>query len=94
VIDKIPPVKKLLHGAQKPAALYCELLSRSANPGDTVLDCFAGTGPILVAANRMQLTATYIEIDETAYNIALGRSTTGEFDDGSVEDDGLGDVPV
>jgi len=88
-IIRIPPVKKLMHGAQKPVALYCELLSRSANPGDTVLDCFGGSGPILVAANMMRLTATYIEQDETSYNIALGRVTTEEIDDGSIEDDGL-----
>lgn len=89
IISGIPPVRDLKHGAQKPVALYCELLSRSANPGDTVLDFMGGTGPILVAANKMRLTATYIEGDEGAYNIALSRASNEDIDDGAVADDGL-----
>jgi len=34
------------HGAQKPVALYLDLLKRSVRPGDTVLDSFAGSGTI------------------------------------------------
>ena len=86
---RIPAVKKLSHGAQKPVALYCDLLSRSANAGDTVLDCFGGSGPILVAANNTRTIATYIEKNEDAYNIAIQRATTTGFDDGSEEDDGI-----
>ena len=93
VID-ISGVKNLQHGAQKPVALYCDLLGRSANPGDSVLDCFGGTGPVLVAANRMRLTATYIEKSEAAFNIAQLRMNQHEIDDGAVENDGLADIPV
>lgn len=93
VID-ISSVKRLKHGAQKPVALYCDLLSRSANPGDAVLDCFGGTGPILVAANRLRLVATYVESAEDAFNIAQLRVNEREIDDGAEENDGLGDVPV
>lgn len=88
-VVRVPAVKRLLHGAQKPVALYCNLLSRSANPGDTVLDCFGGSGTVLVAANRSQLLATYIEREEVAVNIALTRIAVNEFDDGVVEDDGI-----
>ena len=88
-VIRVPAVKSLLHGAQKPVALYCDLLSRSANPGDTVLDCFGGSGTILVAANNCNLTATYIEQDEAAYNIACSRAITTGFDDGITEDDGV-----
>ena len=70
-------------------ALYCDLLSRSVNPGDRVLDCFGGSGPILVAANRMRLVATYIEEKEVPYNIAVARSTVKDIDDGAEEDDGI-----
>lgn len=88
-VIRVPAVKKLFHAAQKPVALYQDLFSRSANPGDKVLDCCGGSGPILVAANNMQLVATYIEKDEAAYNIAVGRATSTGFDDGSEEDDGI-----
>lgn len=88
-IIKIPSVRQLRHGAQKPVALYCDLLSRSAKPGDSVLDCFGGTGPILVAANIMKLVATYVEAAEDAFNIAQSRVHTQEIDDGAEEDDGI-----
>lgn len=93
-VISVTPVRNLRHGAQKPVALYQDLLSRSARPGDTVLDCFGGTGPILVAANRMRLVATYIERVVDAYNIALSRMHTVEIDDGGVEQDGLEDIAV
>jgi site-specific DNA-methyltransferase (adenine-specific) len=90
----ISSVRDIHHGAQKPVALYQDLLSRSARPGDHILDPFGGTGPILVAANRMRLIATYIERDEHAYNIALSRVGVSEIDDGAVEEDGLEDVTI
>jgi len=88
-ITKIPGIKNLRVAAQKPVALYRDLLSRSASPGDHVLDCFGGSGPVLVAANLMRLTATYMERDEEAYNIAVSRANTREIDDGAEEDDGI-----
>lgn len=88
-IVRIPPVRHLKHGAQKPVALYRDLLNRSARPGDTVLDCFGGTGPILVAANLCKLVATYIDESEANFNIATQRAATQEIDDGAEEDDGL-----
>lgn len=61
------------HGAQKPVPLYCELLSRSANPGDIVLDFFMGSGTIFPAANKLKLIATGMEINEQYYNLAVSR---------------------
>ena len=91
VID-IPSVKGQEHGAQKPVALYKELLSRSANPGDSVLDCFGGTGPILIAANLLKLRATYIERGDNSFNIAQLRKDVREIDDGAAPIDGLEDI--
>lgn len=88
-ITKIPGIKNLRVAAQKPVALYRDLLSRSASPGDSILDCFGGSGPVLVAANLMRLTATYMERDEDAYNIAVSRANVREIDDGAEEDDGI-----
>lgn len=67
------PDANLGHAAQKPVSLFRELLSRSAKPGDSVLDPFCGTGPIFPAAHELKVKATGIELDATSYGIALGR---------------------
>lgn len=59
--------------AQKPVALYRELLKRSIKPGDTVLDTFAGSGPIFPAATELLVTATGIELSPETYAIAVKR---------------------
>jgi DNA modification methylase len=62
------------HGAQKPVALFMDLLKRSVRPGDTVLDCFAGSGTILEAAHRMKVTATALEMNPEYYGMCLTRA--------------------
>ena len=61
------------HAAEKPVALYEELLSRSTEPGDYVLDPFAGSGTILPAANRLNLRASAIELVPENIGICLDR---------------------
>jgi len=61
------------HGAQKPVELFINLLTRSVRPGDSVLDCFGGTGTILVAAHQLQCKATCVEQDPNYYGIAAKR---------------------
>jgi DNA modification methylase len=51
------------HGAGKPPAVYHDLLRRSVNPGDSVLDFCAGSFPILPAANELDCKVTAWEID-------------------------------
>ncbi len=51
-------------GAQKPVSLFEELLSRSCDPGDKVLDPFCGAGPVFRAAGTLSLTATGIELNK------------------------------
>ncbi len=68
-----PNDDNLGHGAQKPVALYLELLRRSARAGDKVLDPFCGTGPIFPAAHELKCLATGIERDAATYAIAAGR---------------------
>jgi len=72
VLD-FPPDSNLGHSAQKPVALFQELLSRSVRPGDTVLDPFCGTGPIFPAAHALKCAATGIEMDTASYGIAVKR---------------------
>lgn len=68
-----PADENLGHQAQKPVALFTDLLRRSVAPGDKVLDPFAGSGPILPAAQELKVKATAIELDAAAYGIMLGR---------------------
>lgn len=68
-----PADAQLGHAAQKPVALYEDLLRRSCQPGDTVFDPFMGSGPIFGAAHLLKVRATGIELDQANYGIALGR---------------------
>lgn len=68
-----PLVQERDHGAQKPVLLYKDLLSRSALPGNHVLDLFAGSGTIFPAANSLKLVAHGCEINKEYYNLALSR---------------------
>ena len=55
VIDDIhltPPSEKTGYPTQKPVALAERLILASSNPGDVVLDCFAGSGYVPIAAER------------------------------------------
>jgi DNA modification methylase len=68
-----PSDDNLGHSAQKPVALFQDLLSRSVHPGDSVLDPFCGTGPVFPAAHALKCRATGFEIDPASYGIALTR---------------------
>ena len=69
----IPVDPNLGHAAQKPVALFKELLARSVRPGDHVADFFAGTGPILPAGHSLKCYVTAIELDPTHYGIMAKR---------------------
>lgn len=59
--------------AQKPVALFKDLLNRSCRAGDSVLDSFCGSGSIFPAAHELKVRATGIELDPTAYGISVKR---------------------
>lgn len=61
------------HGAQKPVALYSNLLLRSVRPGDVVADFFAGSGTIFPAAQAYQCTALACEQDAGSYGLCVQR---------------------
>jgi DNA modification methylase len=70
------------HGATKPVSLYTNLLQRSVRPGDRVLDCFAGSGPIFHACHLMKVYATGIEQNPEYYGICLKRLQKMEMENG------------
>lgn len=70
----IPPVharatERLGYPTQKPVALLERIISASSNPGDVVLDPFAGCGTTVVAAQK--LGRQWLGIDITHLSIGL-----------------------
>lgn len=72
------------HAAQKPVALYEDLLRRSCLPGNTVLDPFSGSGTIFPAAHAAKCRATGVELDPASYGLGVKRiadlKAQGELD--------------
>lgn len=69
----IPLDDNLGHPAQKPVALYRELLRRSVQPGAAILDSFCATGPVFPAAHELKCIATGVEVDASSYAISINR---------------------
>lgn len=68
--------------AEKPVEFMSELIRASSLPGERILDPCAGSGSTLVAARQLKRSATGLEIDPIAYQIALARISeeTSEVD--------------
>lgn len=72
--DDIPPIgaqaaERLGYPTQKPVALLERIILASSNPGDVVLDPFAGCGTTIAAAQK--LGRRWVGIDVTHLSIAL-----------------------
>lgn len=67
------PDENLGHNAQKPVALFVDMLKRSVAPGNTVLDPFAGSGTLFPAANELKCKAVAVESDANSFGIMLKR---------------------
>lgn len=65
--------ENMSHGAQKPVAVYQNLLQRSIKPGDVVLDSFAGSGTIFPAAHGMQCQALACEVNPEYFAMCVER---------------------
>ena len=69
------PVKKedRIHDTEKPVELIQRFIENSTEPGQLVLDPFAGSGSTAVAAIRSDRMFCVVELDETYYLQACGR---------------------
>jgi DNA modification methylase len=62
-----------VHRAQKPVALYERAIINSSAPGEIVVDPFAGSGPLIVAAEKHQRRAYMIELDPAYCDVIVKR---------------------
>ena len=62
------------HPTQKPIALYEPPLINHTKPGDILYDCFAGSGPALIAAHRHGRRAYLIEKSPARADVILRRA--------------------
>ena len=62
-----------LHPTVKPLALLSEAILDTSNRGDIILDPFAGSGSLMLAAHRVNRVARCIELDPKYVDVAVRR---------------------
>ncbi len=67
------PNKSALHPTMKPVGLIRRLILNSTQTGDTIYDCFAGSGTAGIAAEQTQRSSILIERDEEYCRTILDR---------------------
>lgn len=65
--------ERLSHPTQKPLSLIDKLVSKHSNPGDTVLDCFAGTGTVGESCQRLDRKYILIENNKDYFDLIKNR---------------------
>lgn len=72
------------HPTAKPPALICDFVRLFSDPGETVLDPFAGSGTTLLAAKYEGRRAVGVEMDERYCEVAAKRLAQDVLDFGEV----------
>jgi len=67
------PHKNDLHPTMKPVELVERAIRNSSRPGDTVLDCFGGSGTTLIAAEKTGRRARLMELDPKYADVIVRR---------------------
>ncbi|MFZ6813729.1 site-specific DNA-methyltransferase [Undibacterium sp. Rencai35W] len=67
------PQKNDLHPTMKPVELVERAIRNSSRPGDTVLDCFGGSGSTLIAAEKTGRHARLMELDPKYVDVIVKR---------------------
>lgn len=65
--------KDRFHPTQKPVALMEEMIKIHSNKGDTILDCFSGSGTTAVACYNLGRSFTGCEIDKEYFDKSILR---------------------
>lgn len=72
--------KSRVHPTQKPVGLIAEILKDFTKEGDTILDCFGGSGSTLIACEQIDRTCYMIEYEAHYVDVIINRweQFTGE----------------
>ncbi len=65
--------KEQIHQNQKPIALLEQIITKSTDEGDIILDAFVGSGTTLVAAKKLNRKSIGIEINKDYCDICIDR---------------------
>lgn len=68
------------HVCEKPVGLLTHMIETTTRPGDTVIDCFAGSGAVLDVARQLGRKAVGIEMDRHWCKQAARRLSQQTFD--------------
>lgn len=68
--------KGRFHPTQKPLQLFIDIIEKHSNEGDTVLDCFSGSGTTAVASMKTKRHFIGCEIDKEYHSKSLERLHT------------------
>jgi len=66
------------HNSQKPSDLIKYLIKQSSNEGETVLDCFAGSGVTLLSAKELKRNYVGCEINKEYYEMIVNKLVKDE----------------
>ena len=72
-VTPLPIVQDAEHPTVKPLSLIMKYINICSNEGDTILDCYLGTGTTLVGCAMTGRKGIGIEIDEKHFNTACER---------------------
>ena len=67
------PVRNEFHPCTKPVELFERCLRNSSEPGDIVLDCFAGSGTTAIACEKAGRVARLMELDPKYADVIIDR---------------------
>lgn len=67
------PNKSTLHPTMKPIGLLRQLILNSTRSGETVYDCFGGSGSTLIACEQTKRTCLMVELDPEYCQVVIDR---------------------
>jgi adenine-specific DNA-methyltransferase len=72
------------HNCEKPVDLLAHMIETTTRPGDTIIDCFAGSGAVLDVARQLGRKAIGIEMDKHWCGQIAKRLSQQSFDLGAI----------
>ncbi len=64
---------KRVHPTQKPVGLFVKIINEFTQAGQTILDLFAGSGPIVIAAEQTERVALMMEYEPFYCDVIIDR---------------------